>query len=75
MIEYPELLVALFSCIGTAIGSVCGVLKANKMAMYRIEQLEKKQDRHNGLIERMAAVEQSCKSAHKRLDELTEEIR
>jgi hypothetical protein len=35
-----------------------------------INRLEKKQDKHNGLIERMVVVEQSCKSAHHRLDHM-----
>lgn len=36
----------------------------------KLEMIEKKQDKHNNLIERMVVVEQSCKSAHKRLDEI-----
>ncbi len=32
------------------------------------DRLEHKQDKHNGLIERMAVVEQSLKSAHHRID-------
>ena len=38
--------------------------------LQRINQLEKKVDKHNGLIERMVAVEQSVRSAHHRLDEI-----
>jgi len=34
-----------------------------------LSRLEVKQDKHNGLIERMVVVEQSCKSAHKRIDD------
>lgn len=36
--------------------------------MTKLNALEKKQDKHNGLIERMVVVEQSAKSAHHRLD-------
>lgn len=36
------------------------------------ERLERKQDKHNNLIERMAIVEQSTKSAHHRIDEIKE---
>lgn len=36
----------------------------------KLNTLEKKQDKHNNLIERMVRVEDSCKSAHKRMDEL-----
>lgn len=35
-----------------------------------IKRLEEKQDKHNNLIERMAIVEQSAKSAHHRIDEM-----
>ena len=35
----------------------------------KLETLDKKQDKHNNLIERMIRVEDSVKSAHKRLDE------
>ena len=35
----------------------------------KLETLDKKQDKHNNLIERMVRVEDSIKSAHKRLDE------
>lgn len=44
---------------GTAMGSI----------LTKLKQLEKKQDIHNGLIERMVVVESSCKSAHHRIDD------
>ena len=50
-------IVALLSLVGTAIGSVAGIIAANKMAMYRIEQLEKKVAAHNSLVERMYKLE------------------
>ena len=36
----------------------------------KLNTIEKKQDKHNNLIERMVRVEDSVKSAHKRLDNL-----
>ncbi len=36
----------------------------------KLIDLEKKQDKHNSLIERMVVVEQSLKSAHHRIDEV-----
>lgn len=38
----------------------------------KVEELGKKQDKHNNLIERMACVENSAKSAHHRLDNIEE---
>ena len=40
----------------------------------RFNKVEEKQDKHNNLVERMALVEASSKSAHKREDELSEKV-
>lgn len=69
-----EVLVALLSLLGTAIGSIAGIMAANKLSNYRISQLEAKVSKHNNLVERMTAVEQSVKSAHKRIDEIHEQL-
>ena len=71
----PEVEVAICSLIGTLVGSLAGIMTANKLTIYRIEQLEEKVKKHNNLVERMIAVEQSTKSAHHRLDELLVEVR
>lgn len=65
-----EIVVALLSLLGTAAGSVAGVLAANRLTNYRIDQLEKKVEKHNNLVERMVAVEDRAKSNSHRLDEL-----
>lgn len=52
-----EIIVALFALIGSAIGTVGGILTSNKLTVYRIEQLEEKVDKHNNLVERMYKVE------------------
>lgn len=36
----------------------------------KLVALEKKQDKHNNLVERMVRVEDSTKSAHHRIDEM-----
>ena len=42
-----EIIVAVLSLMGTAIGSVTGILTANRLTNYRIEQLEKRVSEHN----------------------------
>ena len=66
----PEIVVAICSLIGTLVGSLAGIMTANRLTLYRIEQLEEKVKKHNNLAERMVVVEQSTKSAHHRIDEL-----
>lgn len=47
------IITALFSLIGT----FGGILTGTKLMNYRIEQLEKKVDKHNNMIERMYRAE------------------
>ena len=68
----PELVSALLALVGTIVGSFGGIMTANRLTTYRIEQLEEKVKKHNNLVERMAIVEQSTKSAHHRIDEIVE---
>jgi len=51
------IIVALLSLAGTLIGSILGILAANKLTNYRIEQLEKKVEKHNCVVERMYNLE------------------
>lgn len=53
----PEIIVGILSLIGTAIGSLAGVITANKLVIYRLEQLEKKVEKHNGLVEKTYQLE------------------
>lgn len=61
-------LVAVLGCVGTIIGSGLGAVAAASKTNFRLEQLEKKVDKHNGLVERMVAVEERSKSNTHRID-------
>lgn len=68
----PEIIVGILSLIGTAIGSLTGVITANKLVMYRIEQLEKKVEKHNGLIEKTYQLESDISVIKTELHEIKE---
>lgn len=61
-----EILVAILSLIGTCIGSWGGL----RLMSYRIEQLEKKVDKHNRFAERMPVVEEQIKVINHRIEDL-----
>ena len=51
------LMVALLSLLGTLLGTLGGIMAANKLVIYRLEQLEKKVEKHNKVVERMYSLE------------------
>ena len=67
-------IVALLSLAGTVIGSLLGILAANKLVTYRLEQLELKVNKHNNLVERMAVVEKRIETHGKEIDALRGEV-
>lgn len=50
-------IVGLLALIGTLGGTFGGILTANKLTNYRIEQLENKVEKHNKVIERVYQLE------------------
>ena len=51
-------IVALIGLAGSAAGSLCGVLVSSKLTQYRLEQLEKKVEVHNQVIDRVYKLEE-----------------
>ena len=75
-----EIAVALIGVGGSAIGSFIGILINSKLTAYRIEQLEKKVDKHNTVIERtfkleeaQAVMQEQIKVANHRIEDLEKE--
>lgn len=71
------IIVALIGLAGSAAGSLCGVLVSSRLTQYRLEQLEKKVQAHNSLIERTYRLEErtelqeeKIKVANHRIDDL-----
>ena len=48
---------ALLSLLGTLIGTFGGILTGSKLITYRVEQLEKKVEKHNQIVERTYKLE------------------
>ena len=62
------IIVALLGFAGTLLGSLFGVLAAQKLTQYRLSQLGDKVNKHNNLIERTFKLEG-------RMDEAEHDIR
>lgn len=65
-----EIIVALVAFAGTLIGTFGGIVTSSKLTNYRIEQLEKKVDKHNNFAQRIPVLEEQMKVANHRIDDL-----
>ena len=65
-----EIIIALLSLVGTVIGSGLGVIASSRLTNYRIQQLEKKVEKHNSVVERMAVADKEIRVANHRIEDL-----
>ncbi len=72
-----NVLMALISFAGTFAGTLGGIIASNKLTSYRLEQLEKKVEKHNNVVDRVyilekdkAVFEEDLKVANHRIDDL-----
>lgn len=72
-----EIIVALITLLGSAIGAFAGIAVNTNLTNYRIKQLEDKVNKHNNVIERVykieqhdAVVDEEIKVANHRIDDL-----
>ena len=63
-----NIIIAIFGCLGSIIGSFGGF----RLISYRVEQLEKKVDKHNNFAERLPIVEEQIKVINHRLEDVEE---
>lgn len=67
--DWTSIICAVVALLGTAIGSYSGL----RLTSYRVEQLEKKVDKHNNFAARIPVVEEQIKVINHRLSDLEHE--
>ena len=72
-----EVITAALSLVGTLVGTLGGIALSSNLTNYRIEQLEKKVEKHNNLITRtykleqeFAVMDEKVKVANHRIDDM-----
>ena len=72
-----EVFAALLALVGSMMGSLGGILASARLTNFRLQQLEKKVDKHNTVIERTykleeaeAVLEEQIKVANHRISDL-----
>ncbi len=70
-----EIAVAIIAFLGTMVGTGGGIMASSKLTNHRIEELEKKVDKHNTIIERTYILEEKMKVANHRIDDLEKKVK
>lgn len=65
-----NVIVALITLGGSGIGSLIGIIISSRLTNYRLEQLEKKVDKHNSFGERIPVIEEQIKVINHRISDL-----
>lgn len=65
---------SIFALIGTLVGTLGGIIASAKLTNYRIQQLEKRVEKHNNLIERTFLLEQNQAVLSEKMDEANHRI-
>lgn len=69
------IIVAIITGGLTLTGTIISVVAVNSKTLYRIEQLEKKQDKHNQVIERVYNVEKQISIDEEVIKDIEEDIK
>ena len=65
-----EILVAVISAVPALITAVVSIVLNNRLIAYKIDQLEKKVEKHNNVIERTFGLERDMKTAFNEIGEI-----
>ena len=66
-------IIAIIGFLGAVVGSGLGILASAKLTNYRLEQLEKKVNLHNNLIERVYLLEKKEALLEQHVEDILEE--
>lgn len=68
--DMETIIVAIITLVGTIGSGVLSAVISNNLIKYRVEQLEKKVDKHNNLIDRMYKAESNIKLIQEEVEQL-----
>ena len=70
-----DIAVALISSSSSIVVAVFSIIINNRLIGYKVDELKKQVEKHNGLVERVAILERDNKTAFNLIDDNKDEIR
>ncbi len=62
-----EILIALLSFAGTLVGSAFGIVANNRLVTYRLEELSRRVEEHNGFARRLPVLEEKIRAMEEKM--------
>ena len=69
-----DFLTGVASLIASLVGTFAGIITSAKLTNYQINELKKRVDKHNDVIERTYKLEEHCKYVDERIEKLESEV-
>ena len=69
-----DFLTGVASVIASLVGTFGGIIASTKLTNYQLNELKKRVDKHNNVIERTFKLEEHCKYVDERIDKLESEV-
>lgn len=69
-----EFLTGIFSLLASLVGTFGGIITSTKLTNYQINELKKRVDKHNSVIERTFKLEEHNKYVDERIARLESEV-
>lgn len=70
-----EIMIALISSGSSLVVAAVSIFTNNRILGFKVDELAKKVEKHNNLIERTAVIERDMKTAFNRIDETRQEVK
>ena len=72
---HGEFLTGVFSLIASLVGTFGGIITSTKLTNYQINELKKRVDKHNNVIERTYKLEEHNRYVDERITRLENEVK
>ena len=72
--DWATIIVGGLAFIGTLVGAYLSNNKTVALVTYRLQELEKKVQKHNNVVERMAVVEKNVETAFREINEVKDYV-
>ena len=70
----PAVITALLSTIPSLAVAIISIVLNNRVIGYKVDALQKKVDKHNGMIERTYKLESDMETVWKRYDDISDRV-